>query len=98
VAGGVKVDEPAADLGIVSVIASSFFDKPVKGRTVVLGEIGLTGEVRAISRVEPRVHEAAKMGFERCLLPGDNLKHLKGPASMELIGVGRISEVVDLLF
>jgi DNA repair protein RadA/Sms len=98
VAGGVKVDEPAADLGIVSVIASSFFDKSVKGRTVVLGEIGLTGEVRAISRVEPRVHEAAKMGFERCLLPGDNLKHLKGPESMELIGVGRISEVVDLLF
>ncbi|MDY6952886.1 MAG: DNA repair protein RadA [Thermodesulfobacteriota bacterium] len=98
VAGGVKVDEPAADLAIVSVIASSFFDNPVKGRTVLLGEIGLTGEVRAISRVEPRVLEAAKMGFERCLLPRDNLKGLKGPGSMELIGLRRVSEVVDLLF
>ncbi|MDY6988562.1 MAG: DNA repair protein RadA [Thermodesulfobacteriota bacterium] len=98
VAGGVKVDEPAADLGIVSVIASSFFDNPVKGRTVLLGEIGLTGEVRAISRVEPRVLEAAKMGFERCLLPRDNLKNLKGSGSMELIGLRRVSEVVDLLF
>jgi DNA repair protein RadA/Sms len=98
VAGGVKVDEPAADLGIVSVIASSFFDNPVKGRTVLLGEIGLTGEIRAISRVEPRVHEAAKMGFERCLLPRDNLNHLKGPDSMELIGLRRVSEVVELLF
>jgi len=98
VAGGVKVDEPAADLGIVSVIASSFFDNPVKGRTVLLGEIGLTGEVRAISQVEPRVLEAAKMGFERCLLPKDNLKNLKAPGSMELIGLRRVSEVVDLLF
>lgn len=98
VAGGVKVDEPAVDLGIVSVIASSFFDKPVKGRTVVLGEIGLTGEVRAISRVEPRVGEAAKMGFERCLVPDHNLQHLKRSGAMELIGVQTVSEVVDLLF
>jgi DNA repair protein RadA/Sms len=98
VAGGVKVDEPAVDLGIVSVVASSFFDKPVKGRTVVLGEIGLTGEVRAISRIEPRVAEAAKMGFERCLLPGQSLQHLKRSGAMELIGVQTVSEVVDLLF
>ena len=98
VAGGVKVDEPAVDLGIVSVIASSFLDKPVKGRTVVLGEIGLTGEVRTISRVEQRVGEAAKMGFTRCLLPGNNLKHLKGRNAMALVGVQTVSELVDLLF
>ena len=98
VAGGVKVDEPAVDLGIVSVIASSFLDKPVKGRTVVLGEIGLTGEVRTISRVEQRVGEAAKMGFTRCLLPGNNLKHLKGRNAMALVGVHTVSELVDLLF
>jgi DNA repair protein RadA/Sms len=98
VAGGVKVDEPAVDLGIVSVIASSFLDKPVKGRTVVLGEIGLTGEVRTISRVENRVGEAAKMGFTRCLLPGSNLKHLKEPEAMALVGVKTVSELVDLLF
>jgi len=98
VAGGIKVDEPAADLGIVSVIASSFLDKPVKGRTVVLGEIGLTGEVRTITRVEQRVGEAAKMGFTRCLLPGNNLKHLKGENAMALVGVQTVSELVDLLF
>jgi len=98
VAGGVRIDEPAVDLGIVSVIASSLFDKPVKGRTVVLGEIGLTGEVRSISRIEPRVHEAEKMGFERCILPDDNLKHLKRPGTMELVGVRTISDVVDSLF
>jgi DNA repair protein RadA/Sms len=98
VAGGVKIDEPAVDLGIVSVIASSFLDKPVEGHTAVVGEIGLTGEVRAISRVESRVHEAAKMGFERCLLPDDNLKHLKRPDGMQIIGVKTVSEAVDLLF
>jgi DNA repair protein RadA/Sms len=98
VAGGVKIDEPAVDLGIVSVIASSFLDKPVEGHTAVVGEIGLTGEVRAISRVESRVHEAAKMGFERCLLPDDNLKHLKRPDGMQIIGVKTVFEAVDLLF
>lgn len=98
VTGGVKVDEPAVDLGIVSAIASSFFDKPVKDSTLVLGEIGLTGEVRGISQAEPRVHEARKMGFRRCLLPGNNLKHLKGIADIEMVGVQTISELVDLLF
>ncbi len=98
VAGGVRIDEPAVDLGIVSVIASSFFDKPIRERTVVLGEIGLTGEIRTINRVEPRVGEAAKMGFERCILPSDNLKHLKRRNGMDLIGVQAVSEVVDLLF
>ena len=98
VTGGVKVDEPAVDLGIVSAIASSFFDKPVKESTLVFGEIGLTGEVRGISQAEPRVHEALKMGFRRCLLPGNNLKHLKGLADIEMVGVQTISELVDLLF
>ncbi len=98
VAGGVKIDEPAVDLGIVSVIASSFFDKPVNGHTVVLGEIGLTGEVRPVSRVEQRVREAEKMGFKRCLLPEDNLKHLKKSQGMELVGIGTVSGFVDLLF
>lgn len=98
VTGGVKVDEPAVDLGIVSAIASSFFDKPVRGPTVVLGEIGLTGEVRGISQAEPRVHEARKMGFTRCLLPANNLKHIRGPADIEMVGVETTSELVDLLF
>jgi DNA repair protein RadA/Sms len=98
VTGGVKVEEPAVDLGIVSAIASSFFDKPVKESTLVFGEIGLTGEVRGISQAEPRVHEAQKMGFSRCLLPRNNLKHLKGLADIEIVGVQGISELVELLF
>jgi DNA repair protein RadA/Sms len=98
VTGGVKVEEPAVDLGVVSAIASSFFDKPVKESTLVFGEIGLTGEVRTISQVESRVQEARKMGFRRCLLPGDNLKHLKGLTDIEMVGVQTISEAVDLLF
>ena len=98
VTGGVKVDEPALDLGIVSAIASSFFDKPVQGSTLVLGEIGLTGEVRSITQADPRVREAQKMGFSRCLLPENNLKHLKGITDIEAIGVRTILEVADLLF
>lgn len=98
VTDGVKVDEPAVDLGIVSAIASSFFDKPVKGSTMVLGEIGLTGEVRGITQAEPRVHEARKMGFKRCLLPANNLKDLKGLADIDMVGVQTTSELVDLLF
>ncbi len=98
VTGGVKVDEPAVDLGIVSAIASSFFDKPVKGATVVLGEIGLTGEIRSIGQAEPRVHEARKMGFKRCLLPENNLKGLKGLADIEAVGVQTVSDLADLLF
>jgi DNA repair protein RadA/Sms len=98
VTGGVRVNEPAVDLGIVSAIASSFLDKPVAGSTVVFGEIGLTGEIRAISRVEPRLQEAQKMGFKRCLLPGNNLKPLKGLADIEIVSVHTISELLDMLF
>ncbi|HID29055.1 MAG TPA: DNA repair protein RadA, partial [Desulfobacterales bacterium] len=98
VTGGVKVDEPAVDLGIVAAIASSFSDKPVKESTLVFGEIGLTGEIRGIRQAEPRVNEARKMRFGRCLLPGNNLKHLREMADIEMVGVQTISEFVDLLF
>ena len=98
VTGGVKVDEPAVDLGIVSAIASSFSDKPVREATVVLGEIGLTGEIRGINQVGPRVQEAQKMGFTRCLLPETNLENIKGIADIETVGVRTISELADLLF
>jgi DNA repair protein RadA/Sms len=98
VAGGVKIDEPAADLAVVSVVASSFLDRPVRGHTVVFGEIGLTGEIRPINRIEQRVHEAQKMGFHRCLLPQDNLKHLTPAKGMELAGLHSITQLPDVLF
>lgn len=98
VTGGVKTDEPAVDLCIVSAIASSFLDRPVNDSTLILGEIGLTGEVRGISQVEPRINEAQKMGFKRYIVPAANLKGLKGESDSQILGVKTISEAVDLLF
>ena len=98
VAGGVKVVEPAVDLAIVGAIASSFLDKPVPDRTVVMGEVGLTGEVRAIGQAEPRILEARKMGFNRCILPHGNLKRLPPMEGIDIAGVKSVSEAVETLF
>ncbi len=98
VAGGVKVDEPAIDLAIVSAVTSSFLDKSIQDGTLVLGEVGLAGEVRAIGRVETRVAEAKKMGFKRCLVPDSNLKRMSGIKGIELVGIKRVSEAVETLF
>ncbi len=98
VAGGVKVVEPAVDLGIVSGVASSFLDKSIQDGTVVLGEVGLTGEVRAIGQIETRVAETKKMGFTRCLVPASNLKRMTEIKGIELIGIKTVSEAIDILF
>jgi DNA repair protein RadA/Sms len=98
VAGGVKVTEPAMDMAIVAAVASSFLDKAVLDGTVVLGEIGLTGEVRAIGQADTRIGESRKMGFSRCLLPKSNLKRLPDIEGIEIEGVKTVSEVVEKLF
>ncbi len=98
VAGGVKVVEPAVDVAIVAAVASSFLDKPIADGTVVLGEIGLTGEVRAIGQVDKRLSESRKMGFTRCLVPAGNLKRLPEIKGIEITGVKTVSEVVENLF
>ncbi len=98
VAGGVKVDEPSVDMGIVSGIASSFLDKPVPEGHVVMGEVGLTGEVRAIAHVEPRMVEIQKMGFTTCLLPESNVSRMSRPDGMTIIGIRTVSEAVERLF
>ena len=98
VAGGVKVTEPAVDMAIVAAIASSFLDKPIADGTVVLGEIGLTGEVRAIGQIDNRIAECRKMGFTRCLVPAGNLKRLPVIDGIEITGAGTVSEVVENLF
>ena len=67
VVGGLELSEPSADLGLVAAIASSFFNKPISPETMFIGEIGLTGEVRSVSRIEERLREAAAMGFKRCI-------------------------------
>ena len=93
-AGGVRLNEPSADLGIVMAVASSHLDKPVDPHTFFLGEIGLSGEVRAISQPEIRVREAAKLGFKRCILPAGNLKQVK-VKGVELTGVKRVEEALE---
>jgi DNA repair protein RadA/Sms len=98
VAGGVKVVEPAVDLAIVAAIASSFLDKPVFDRTVVIGEVGLTGEVRAIGQAEQRILEARKMGFIRCILPHGNLKRLPAMDGIDIAGVQSVEAAVETLF
>jgi len=98
VAGGVRLDEPAVDLGIVAALASSHLNKPVPQRTIVFGEVGLAGEVRAVSRPELRVKEAARLGFDRCFLPAGNLKNLETPKGMVLRGVRHAEEMLDEIF
>jgi DNA repair protein RadA/Sms len=96
--GGVRIDEPAVDLAITTAVASSFLDKPVDTHTVLLGEVGLTGEVRAVSRTDIRVKEAAKLGFRRCILPRSNAERLTAIESIEMIGVQSVQGVLDVLF
>jgi len=98
VAGGVKVIEPAVDMAIVSAIASSFLDKPISDGTVVIGEVGLTGEVRAVGQVDTRIAEAKKMGFKRCLVPDSNLKRIPDIDGIKVSGIRKVSEAVDTLF
>jgi DNA repair protein RadA/Sms len=98
VAGGVKVDEPAVDIAIVSAVASSFLDKSIPDGTVVIGEVGLTGEIRAISHIETRVAEAKKMGFARCLVPETNLKRMTAMEGITLTGIKTVSEGMENLF
>lgn len=95
VAGGVKLDEPAVDLAIAISIASSFRDQPTRPYDVVFGEVGLTGEVRGVSRVDQRVNEALKLGFKRVIMPEKSLKGWTKPKGIEIIGVNTVSEALQ---
>jgi DNA repair protein RadA/Sms len=97
VVGGLQIDEPTIDLGIVMAVVSSFRDQPIDSRTVVMGEIGLGGEVRPVSQVELRVREACKLGFHRCLIPEPNLQKFQSVEGMEAIGIRDIREVLELV-
>ncbi len=98
VAGGIKIEDPAADLAVCAVIASSFRDQEVIPRSVVLGEVGLSGEIRSISQVLTRVNEAEKLGFKQCILPKNSIKNLKFKKSeMEIIAVSTLKEALDII-
>ena len=99
VAGGMKILEPALDLGIIMAVASSFSNRAVDPATVVLGEVGLGGEVRRVPRIENRIKEAQHMGFSRAIVPKKNLEALPSALKqkIEVIGVDRVEEVIDVL-
>jgi DNA repair protein RadA/Sms len=98
IAGGMQVEEPAADLAVISAIASSFRDRPIDPDMVIFGEVGLGGEVRGINQPELRVKESAKLGFKRCLLPEQNREKMKTEMEIELIGVRTVQEAMEALF
>ncbi len=99
VAGGVRVDEPAVDLGVVCAVASSYLDKPIPSKTMVIGEVGLAGEVRGIHQAEVRIKEASKLGFQRCLLPQSNQTRLSQKfEGIALAGIRSVEETLEILF
>ena len=94
VAGGLKIEEPGADLSIALSIASSFYDSGVKPGLVAVGEIGLSGEIRTVSHLERRIAEAARLGFKSCLVPRSGLKSLPPMKGIEVIGVSTVKEAI----
>lgn len=95
--GGVRVEEPAADLGIVMAIASSYRGVPCPEGTIILGEVGLAGEVRAVNRLEQRLKEGAKLGFKKCILPRANAEHMNFKPPLELVAVRTVGEALQYL-
>ena len=97
IVGGMKVEEPATDLGVIAAIASNFKDKLIDPEIVVFGEVGLGGEVRGVNQPEVRVKEAARLGFKRCLLPQQNQEKMRGAKGIELIGIRTVPEAIKIL-
>lgn len=97
-AGGVKLNEPAIDLAVAVSIASSYRDKETQARDCFVGELGLTGEVRSVNRIEQRINEAAKLGFKRIFIPKNNTKRLQVPKTIQVIGVTTIAEALKKAF
>lgn len=96
VAGGMKINEPALDLAIISAILSSYNNKTLSEKTLVFGEVGLTGEVRGVNMAEQRVNDAAKLGFETCILPKVNADNIKSKG-IRLIGIRNVRELMNIL-
>jgi len=97
VVGGIKVAEPALDLGIVLATASSYKNTSIKQDVVVIGEVGLTGEVRAVNMIEKRIKEAEKLGYKTCVIPETNKKLLKEKFKLDIIGIKDIKEGMKYL-
>lgn len=97
IAGGIRMNEPAADLGIVMAIVSSYKNRPFPEDTIVFGEVGLSGEVRAVTMPEQRVAEAKKLGFKTCIMPEVSVKGADKDAGIEIIGVKSVNQAISLI-
>lgn len=97
IAGGIRMNEPAVDLGIIMAVASSYKNRPVSEDTIVFGEVGLSGEVRAVTMPEQRVAEAKKLGFKVCVVPEVSLKSIGKVEGIEVIGVKSVNQAMNLL-
>lgn len=97
VVGGIKLNDPSSDLGIIAAIASSYKDKEIDDNTVIIGEVGLAGEVRAVNFIEKRINEAYKLGFTKCIIPYNNLKNLKSSTNIKVYGVKSVEEALDII-
>ena len=96
-AGGIRMNEPAVDLGVVMAIASSYRNKPIPDDMIVFGEVGLSGEVRGVTMPEQRVTEAKKLGFKSCIVPKVSEEALKGIEGIRIIGVGSVNQAISVL-
>lgn len=98
IAGGIKVSDPSLDLAVVASVMSSNFDIPLADHTAMAGEVGLSGEIRTVTRIEQRVAEAEKLGFNKIFIPRNNLKGVKKDFKIQIVEVGKIEELLANLF
>ena len=97
VVSGIKISEPAIDLGVILAVASSFKNISIPKDLVAIGEVGLTGEVRAVNMIEKRLKEAEKLGFKKCIIPENNKKLLKEKYNLDIIGVKDVNQAIQYL-
>lgn len=97
IAGGIRISEPAIDLGIALAIISSFKNKVIDEKTIAMGEIGLSGEVRAVSMIPVRVQEANKLGFTTCIIPAVCVDSVKNIRDITILGVKSVADAMQLI-
>jgi len=98
ITGGIKINEPSIDLGLVIAIESSFRNVAIDDKLICFGEVGLSGEVRSVSMVDKRVLEAKKLGFTKCIIPKVSLKEVEEIEGIEIVGVRNLSELSKILY
>jgi DNA repair protein RadA/Sms len=96
VAGGIKIDEPSVDLAIALAVASNFREVPISPEVIVLGEVGLAGEVRTVTQMEKRLKEGGRLGFNRAIISGRNTKTFGKSLGVQIHGVGSLREAIDV--